>query len=425
MRAFLQALSEFLAAIVRAVQRGLAALGGAGAAVGRGCALGVRAAGRAMARGARLLARAARSRPARAGSAAALTLARTAAWTAVFALLALAAGWFLFQRVPAGFVGVRQANFGAGIQPGDHAPGIYLAPRGLTSWHLVERRTFVLDFAWESEGGDHPPIEVRTRDGNICHLSVSLLYRVQPGAASALVRDGLRLSFHQRVKATTEKIVLEEFGQLTSSEYADTDLRLARCAATLPRLNALFRDYHVQAEALLVTQFLFAMQYEKKLQETQLLAQNALMTEAQRNLERAREELALLEMRIEGVEKRVRAELDTAIQERFAVGRRRIVALEQETREHDRRRKAEAQAEHDRLVAEGERALSRAAGAKDRLANEMYGSEGGRILLAQKAAQNLNLKSVILNANDPRVPNVLDLDALVRLLLGADPRARP
>jgi hypothetical protein len=370
------------------------------------------------------VARAARSRLVRSTVALTLSVARLAAWTALFTGVALGAGWLCFQRVPAGFVGVRQDNFGDGIVPTDFAAGIYFAPRGFVTWHSVERRTHVLDFAWETEGGDWPPLDVRTKDGNVCHLGLALLYRVKPGEAHALVRDGLRVAFHQRVKGTTEKIVLEEFGKLTSSEYADTDVRLARCAATLERLNALLAAYHVEADALMVTQFLFAMEYEKKLQEKQLTGQQALMAAAQQELESSRELISIEEAAIEAAEKRIRAERDEVIQRRFAEGRREIVALGQEAKEYDRRRKVEAQAEYDRLAAEGERALLQAQGLQELLANELYDTEGGRILLARKAAQNLNLKEVTLNSNDPRTPSVLDLDEMVRLLLGSTP-AKP
>jgi len=396
MRSFFRALGRFLAAYVRVLRWMCTAILAAG-----------------------------RSRTVRTGIAGLLAIVRVALFTALFTGLSLGLGWLLFQRVPAGFIGVRQDNFGAGIVAVDHPAGIHFAPRGFVTWHHVERRTFVLDFAWESEGGDHPPIEVRTKDGNVCHLAVSMLYRVKPGAANALVRDGLRTAFHQRVRATMGKIVVEEFGKLTSTEYADTDTRLARCDATLARLNVLLAVYHVEAESLLVTQFLFAMQYEVKLQEKQLLAQQELMTAAQQELEEAREEIKLQEVRIESSEKRIRAERDALIQVRHAEGRTRIITLEQEAKEYDRRRKVQAQAEYDRLVAEGDRALAWAQGLPDMLSNELYDSEGGRILLAKKAAENLNLKSVTLNANDVRVPNVLDLDEMTRLLLGATPSVKP
>ncbi len=392
------------------------------AACGRGSAHGVRATFRAVCRS---CTRIVRSRPLHVTAAIILSLLRFAAWTALFAGLALGIGWYAFQRIPAGFVGVRQDNFGAGLQVQDYPAGVYFAPRGFVTWHLVEKRTHVLDFAWDSEGGDFAPIEVRTKDGNICHLSVSMLYRVRPGEASALVRDGLRSAFPQRVRSTTEKIVLEEFGKLTSTEYADTDVRLARCAATLERLNGLLAGYHVEAESLLVTQFLFAIQYEMKLQEQQLVAQTELMTAAQRDLEANRRTFAVEEARIDAAGKAIRAERDAVIQRRYSEGRKRIVALEQEAKEYDRRRKVEAEAEYDRLVAQGDRVLIQAQGLKDSLANELYDSTGGRILLARRAAENLKLSRVTLNANDPRVPSVLDLDQLVLLLLGTETNARP
>jgi len=415
MRAFFQALGEMMASCVRAVQRGASASA-------RRSASTVRALARGSFRGSLAVAR---SRAVRATIAVLFAFVRIAAWTALFAAVTLGTGWFAFQRVPAGFVGVRQDNFGDGIRAEDYASGIYFAPRGLVTWHEVETKTHVLDFTWESEGGDWPPIEVRTKDGNICHLGVSLLYRVKPGESHALVRDGLRTAFHQRVKGTTEKFVLEEFGKLTSSEYADTDVRLARCAATLARLKVPLAEYHVEADSLIVTQFLFAIQYEVKLQEQQLLAQTDLMTAAQRDLETNREVIAVAEARMEAAEKAIRAERDAVLQTRLAEGRKRIVALEQEAKEYDRRRKVEGQAEFDRLVAEGDRALLQAQGLQELLANELYDTDGGRILLARKAAENLNLKSVTLNANDPRVPNVLDLDQMVRLLLGTEPLIKP
>jgi hypothetical protein len=69
------------------------------------------------------------------------------------------------------------------------------------------------------------------------------------------------------VRATVEKVVLEEFGNLSTPEFADTDVRLLRCESALATLNGLLSVYHVEAERLLVTSFLFAIEYEKKLQE--------------------------------------------------------------------------------------------------------------------------------------------------------------
>jgi hypothetical protein len=44
------------------------------------------------------------------------------------------------------------------------------------------------------------------------------------------------------------------------------------------------------------------------------------------------------------------------------------------------------------------------------------------MMLARRAAENLNIRQVTLNSNDPRVPSVLDLDDLVKLLIGSGAR---
>jgi hypothetical protein len=70
-------------------------------------------------------------------------------------------------------------------------------------------------------------------------------------------------------------------------------------------------------------------------------------------------------------------------------------------------------------VAEGERALAQVEAQKLELVNQTYGSAGGRVMLARHAAENLDIRSVTLNSNDPRVPSILDLDDLAQRLLGS------
>ena len=58
---------------------------------------------------------------------------------------------------------------------------------------------------------------------------------------------------------------------------------------------------------------------------------------------------------------------------------------------------------------------------QEELKNGVYATPGGRVMLARDAASNLKFRQVILNSNDPRVPSLLDLDALVSTLLGEEP----
>jgi hypothetical protein len=360
-----------------------------------------------------------RSRPVRFAGRATLTTTRIAVWTVMFAGAALAAGWLGYQRVPPGFVGVKQSNFGGGgIEMRDYGSGLHFGPRFLDEWHLVDRTTQVLMFAWESEGGEHPMLEVRTKDGNIAHVGVAVPYRLKSGEASALVRDGYKHVWKQRVKTTVEKVVLQEFAAFTSDTLCRTEERNAIVAETLPKLNQLLSTFHVEAESILITQVMFGIEYEKKLQQKQLTRQTALLSTATTEVDKQRLQNQLFQEGIDASEKLISNEADQAIATRYAEGRAKYVEVFAAAKEYDRQKKADAQAEFDRMTAEGERAIVRAQQQQEELANEIYDSAGGRLMLARKAAENLNIHRVTLNSNDPRVPSVLDLDELTKILVG-------
>lgn len=399
-------------------------------AVGRACVASARAVSLLVARFARFvvrtLAKLVRSRPTRFVGRTLLSTTRIALLVALFTGIVLGAGWLFLVRVPPGTFGVKQANFGGeGLVAQDFGPGLHFGVRGLTEWHFVDSTTQVLSFAWESEGAAHPMLELRTKDGNVAQLGVAVPYRVKRGEAHSIVAEGLKHAWNQRVKSTVEKVLLQEFANLSSSDLAVTDTRIQRCALTLPKLNSLLSAYHVEAESILITGVMFGQEYEKKLQQVQLTRQTALLSKAQMEVEQQRVVNNQKTEEIEASEKAIRAEMDLAIAERYAAGRRKIVELEVEARDYDRRRRSEAQTEYDRLLAEGDRALLRAEQLKEELENAVYDSAGGRLLLARKAAENLNIHQVTLNSNDPRVPSVMDLDELVAILVGKSTTRTP
>lgn len=360
------------------------------------------------------------ARATRAGVRLALRSLRVGVLTALLAGLVLGAGWLCFARVPVGCVGVRQTNFGgAGLDAHDHAAGLVWCVRGLHSMHLVDARTQVLAFAWETEGGSWPALDVRTRDGNMVNVSVALPYRVRPGEAHQLVAEGLKLAYPLRVRTTAEKVLLEEFGTLASEELMSTDLRVARAAAVRARLQPLLAQFHVELEDVLVTQVLFKGEYEKKLQQKQLTAQEAQLHRAAAEIEDSKKTVELYEQATQAQVRDVLVDWDARIQQRYAEGQRKIAEVQAEARYYDKTRRAEADARSTKEVGEGERALAQTEGLKQELANRTYGTDGGRLLLARQAAQNLNIRQVTLNSNDPRVPSVLDLDDLAHRLLGA------
>lgn len=370
--------------------------------------------------------RARRSRTAHVGLRLLFAGLRVSTLATILAALVLGAGWLCFQPIPPGAVGVKQINFGGGgILPRDHETGLAFGLRGYHSWHFVDRRTRVLSFAWESEGGEHPMLEVRTRDGNVAQVGACIPWRVRPGEAHRLVQQGLKTAYPQRTRATIEKVLLQGLASLSTDELASTEARLAKVEEILPKLNALLSEYHVEAESILITQVWFGGEYEKKLQQKQLTHQAALLSEAGKQVDQQRQAAELFKLDIDASEKSIRADMDKAIEERFAAGRMRIAEIQSEAKYYAKTRRAAAQVEYDKLLAEGDRALAQAEGLKESLTNESLDTHGGRLLLARQAAENLNIKQVTLNSNDPRVPSVLDLDELVRLLIGPREKAKP
>jgi uncharacterized protein (DUF1501 family) len=99
---------------------------------------------------------------------------------------------------------------------------------------------------------------------------------------------------------------------------------------------------------------------------------------------------------------------------------RKVEALERESLAAIHQVQSEAKSEKARLLAQGQLALARAGALSERLHNEILEGPGGRLYLAREAAQNLQIKRVVLDPTDPRVPNILDLDELLDLLIGSE-----
>jgi hypothetical protein len=170
---------------------------------------------------------------------------------------------------------------------------------------------------------------------------------------------------------------------------------------------------------VLVTQVMFGPEYEKKLQQKQLVVQTRLLQQAATAVEEEQEKVGLFQQETERLVQTIVADSNREIEERFAAGRARIATVRAETASYDKTRRAEAQARFDTELLAGEGALARVELLKTELANKSWNTPGGRLLLARKAAENLNIRQVTLNSNDARAPSVLDLDDLVRRLVGA------
>ena len=336
----------------------------------------------------------------------------------------------LFERVPPATIGVKQNLWGGGVVESDHTTGYHLGITGYHKWHFLDRRTHFLTFANNNGkasgmGRTMPALELRTKDNNIASYDVTVTYRIIPGEAHRIVKDGLKTRYRDLVVATVESVLREELAQLSSEDLYSSEKRLAIAQAATPLLKVAMEQYFVEPLSILIRAVNFPPAYEGKLQEKQLTYQKRLLAEAERRVE---EQKAITETKaaeILAAAKELQGDRDKDLQEVRSQTQVDIAGILAVAQVYDRRVRAEADAEYERMVADGNLAVQKAEALRNELRNQALDTVGGRIFLAQQAAKNLRIEHVTLNSNDPTIPSVLHVDELVDLLVGDDGGAAP
>ena len=347
-------------------------------------------------------------------------LLRTLIFALVFAGLGLAAARATV-RVPAQAVGVRASKWGGGVETRDYTCGLYRSAPGLDQWYMLEAGFQTLTFGGEVQDGTagrRLALEIRTQDNNTVKIDATVTYRIRRGEAHRIVLDGLQTEYRLRAALTVEDILRSELQNLSSEDWFDTDLRRAEIARIQPRIAEAFRVLHLELGDILIHSSSFPASFETKLQEKQILAQLALLESAKSALEDAKGVAELISAQTESEIKRTVADADKRLQEVRSATGLEITTILARAERYQRETKAQANLTYDRLVAEGKLELDRAAAEGERLALEALASEGGRMYLASEAATKLKIDHVELDATDPRVPLLLDLDQLTSLLIG-------
>jgi hypothetical protein len=336
--------------------------------------------------------------------------------------LVLGIGATCLVRIPPGTIGVEQVEFGGrGIAERDHPPGIAFRLPVASTWHLVDGGTQVLSFGWESEGSDLPVLDLRTSESTVVKVGATIVHRIRAGEAWQLVRDGLKSAWKARVRSSAEAAIARRVGAMSAADLCDTGRRVEAERELRDELDRELATAHVRVEEVLLTQVWFGPEYEKKLQAKQLSAQQDLLRTASLEVEDRRARIQDLEQEIDRALKVSAASWNERIARRAAEGKSEIAGVKSATKAYDRARRAQAETDRDREILEGERVAARAEALKDSLVRRALALSGGRIWLAEKAADNLNIRQVSLDSRDPRVPSPLDLDGMVKLLIGSRP----
>ena len=338
-------------------------------------------------------------------------------------VLGIVAVALLFERVPPAVIGVKQAQWGGGIVEEDYSVGFKWGVTGYHRWYFLDKRTHFLTFSKGTQpsrvsASERPALAIRTKDNNTAQVDLTITYRIKEGEGHLIVSDGYRDQYRERVTSTVESVLREELAQLTSENFTSTDTRMARAAETLPILAEAMKAYHVEPLDLLIRAVSFPPEYEAKLQEKQLTQQKALLARAQEKVQNQEQVTGVISKETEALTKEKRAGWDKRLQDEISTNAIKVATISSEAEVYQRRERSEADADYETSIAEGELALAKAEAVRDDLRNKALDTTGGRILLAARAAENLRIEEVTLNSNDPRVPSVIDISEMVRLLLG-------
>jgi len=331
----------------------------------------------------------------------------------------------LVEKVPPSTIGVKEVRWGgSGIVQQDYEAGFHVGISGYHRWYPLDRRTHFLTFAEDasrtSAGDVQPPLKIRTRDNNDVYFDVTLTYRIIPGEAYKIVMEGNRNVYRDRVAKQVEGKLREELAQLSSEEIYDTEKRVERVQAALEPLGREMEKFHVAPQRILIRAIRFPAGYEKELQGKQLTNQLRQLAERQRAVEEQKAKNESFIAEIEAAEKERRGEWDKRLETMRSDNKVSVAGVLAEAEVYDKRVRAAAEADHATAVATGKLAIDTAEALRNELRNRALDTLGGRIYLARQAAENLQIDSVTLNSNDPSIPSILDIDELVRLLVGAD-----
>lgn len=353
-----------------------------------------------------------------------MRIARVFLTVVLLALFAAGAVAMMIETVPPSSIGVRQIQWGGGgIVEKDFPTGFHLGITGYHKWYFLDRRTHFLNFTAEGRygNGQHVgPLEVRTKDNNLVNFDVSVTYRIIPGAAHQMVQRGVQEVYRERIVAVVEKELREQLAQLSSEDIYDTAMRMHVVDETMPILAKEMAEYFVEPESILVRAVSFPEEYERKLQAKQLTYQKKLLASAEKLVEDERAVTETLSAEIEAAEKELRGDWDKRLQQVASDNKVEIAKILAQAEVYDRTQRAESDAAYETLTAEGRLQVDKSEALRNELRNQALDTLGGRIYLAKQAADNLHFEHVTLNSNDPNVPSILDVNQLVRVLMGSE-----
>ncbi len=350
-------------------------------------------------------------------------LAVAAAFVVVLVVLMAA---LVAERIPPSVIGVKLNQVAGGIVEKDFSTGYHVGIAGIHKWFRLDGRVHFVNFSNEMAGRRSndtntdfaSSLEIRTSDNNTASLDVTMSYRIQPGSGWKLVKAGMHLQYRDRVRDVIAGLMREELSKLSPEDFVSTAVRTKRVEETMPLVREQLAQYQVEPIELLIRAVRFPAEYEEKLQLKQLTRQSSELAKAREKEERQRLITDGYQQETEALEKRLQGEWDVKLQEERSANDVAISQILADANIYTQTTRAQAEANYVTSIADGQLSIARAEALRDQLRNAALSSKGGRLLLAKQAAENLDIREVTLNSNDPNVPSILDIGEMVKLLIG-------
>lgn len=318
--------------------------------------------------------------------------------------LAIIAAWLvpalLTTYIHPDEIGVRR-SLTSGIDSEDFGQGRHFDLALVHSWYRLPRTLQYVEFSGTQT------LDLRTRENNVVHVDVAVIYRIVPGEAHKVVREGFADSYHAKVQSVCEGFLREHLAQLSNQTVQVSEEREKVAKSAIKPLNQQLRQYHMQVvdSGVVIRAIQFDPPYEAQLQAKQQFAVQAELDMAVQNESKAKQETDTVQ---KGIDKDVaieREQWNNKIEEKRKEIEVAIATIKAQALEYDKKVRSEADAEYEKLVAQGERAEAEAEALGKKLEADALASKAGKTFSAIEAVRAFKLGAIELNSSDPHFLN--------------------
>jgi regulator of protease activity HflC (stomatin/prohibitin superfamily) len=334
--------------------------------------------------------------------------------------LAIILAWLVphacLEEVPPHRIGVRKSVEG-GVAEEDFMPGWHLSLPFLHSWYQLDGVLQYMEFHDDSATA----LEVRTKENNIIYIDCVIVFRIKPGEAWKIVREGFADSYPNKVRSAASGELREVLADLTSVDVQDPEKREAATLKALPRLNEAVAQYHIEVTHVTVRAIRFRPQYEEKLQNKQFFVVQGKLDEALQRQSKAAQETETLEKTVDKDIALKTEEWNAKIETERKLREVEIADITAQAMAYDRTKRAEADAIYVKALAEGDLAEAKAQALGEKLRSEALVSKAGLTFSAIEAVRAFKLGDMLLNSSDPTfLERCCSMDAWRRFFLADD-----